>query len=76
MTENLKSPTNFNEFLRYGMLGSSIQPLSDVTRSQRMYGTKRIDMPSTLDIPLFFFLIRAVGLWVLRPLLAYCTSPG
>jgi hypothetical protein len=23
-----------------------------------------------------FFLIRAVGLWVQRPLLAYCTSPG
>jgi hypothetical protein len=23
-----------------------------------------------------FFLICAVGLWVLRPLLAYCTSPG
>jgi hypothetical protein len=23
-----------------------------------------------------FFLISAVGLWVLRPLLAYCTSPG
>jgi hypothetical protein len=26
------------------------------------------------EIP--FFLICAVGLWVLRPLLAYCTSPG
>jgi hypothetical protein len=25
---------------------------------------------------LFFFLISAVGLWVLQPLLAYCTSPG
>jgi hypothetical protein len=25
---------------------------------------------------IFFFLICAVGLWVLRPLLAYCTSPG
>jgi hypothetical protein len=24
----------------------------------------------------YFFLIRVVGLWVLRPLLAYCTSPG
>jgi hypothetical protein len=24
----------------------------------------------------FFFLIFAVGLWVLWPLLAYCTSPG
>jgi hypothetical protein len=23
-----------------------------------------------------FFLVCAVGLWVLRPLLAYCTSPG
>jgi hypothetical protein len=23
-----------------------------------------------------FFFICAVGLWVLRPLLAYCTSPG
>jgi hypothetical protein len=23
-----------------------------------------------------FFLICAVGLWVLRPLLAYCTGPG
>jgi hypothetical protein len=24
----------------------------------------------------YFFLISGVGLWVLRPLLAYCTSPG
>jgi hypothetical protein len=23
-----------------------------------------------------FFLISGVGLWVLRPLLAYCASPG
>jgi hypothetical protein len=29
-----------------------------------------------LSAKFFFFLIRAVGLWVLRPLLAYCTSPG
>jgi hypothetical protein len=29
-----------------------------------------------LIMRVLFFLIRAVGLWVLRPLLAYCTSPG
>jgi hypothetical protein len=33
-------------------------------------------VPYTLDVTSFFFLICTMGLWVLRQLLAYCTSPG
>jgi hypothetical protein len=34
------------------------------------------EFPSQFDVTNNFFLIFAVGLWVLRPLQAYCTSPG
>jgi hypothetical protein len=35
-----------------------------------------IIVKQTMAIVKNFFFICAVGLWVLRPLLAYCTSPG
>jgi hypothetical protein len=35
-----------------------------------------IRMGMVLKVLKTFFFICAVGLWVLRPLLAYCTSPG
>jgi hypothetical protein len=36
-----------------------------------------LELASMYDtVKKFFILICAVGLWVLRPLQAYCTSPG
>jgi hypothetical protein len=40
-----------------------------------LHGTERVIIDCLLYLLTYFF-ISGVGLWVLRPLLAYCTSPG